>query len=130
MSDEPKPPQGPQPPPEPLAGELLANLQRRRIDPLRDRDVADKVALAEELSPFEKQVRLFLAQKKTIGSFLVGLGTFLTAAAGFYPVKALFASATLAGVAGGLLLGGGATRLKSDEYEKTKNALLKERGLL
>jgi len=125
MSEEPKAPQ-----PEAPAGELLAKLQRRSIDPLRDKDVVDKVALAEELTPFERQIRLLLAQKRPIGSFLVGLGTFLTAAAGFYPAKVLFACATLAGVAGGLLLGGGASSLKSDEYEKTKNALLKERGLM
>ena len=117
-------------PPEPPAGELLAGLQRRRIDPLRDADVREKVELAEELSHFEKTIRRLSAQKKPIGGFLIGLGTVLTTLASFYPAKPLLAAAALAGVAGGLLVGGGASTLQSDAYDRTKNALLKERGLM
>jgi hypothetical protein len=114
----------------PIEGLPEVTPQLRRSDPLNDRDVKAKVQAGEELTRFEAAVRHAYAQKKTIGSFLIGLGTFLTATAVFYPFKWLQAASVLSGVAGGLLLGGGAQSLKSDQYEQQKNELLKERGLM
>lgn len=114
----------------PIPGLPEVTPQHRRSDPLNDRDVKAKVEAGEELTALEKLVRRLYAQKQPIGGFLIGMGTFLTAATVFYPPKWLQAMAVLSGVAGGLLVGGGNQRLKSDAYEQQKNELLKERGLM
>lgn len=104
--------------------------QMRRSDPLNDRDVKARVESGEELTKIEAFIRRAYAQKKPIGGLLIGLGTVLTTLASFYPAKPLLAAAALAGVGGGLLVGGGTAGLKSDAYEKQKNALLEDRGLM
>ena len=105
-------------------------LQRRRSDPLNDADVYSNVYAQERLTAPERFFRRLAANKKPMGRFLIGLGTFLTAAAAIYPAKWLLASATLSGVGGGLLVGGGASTIRSDAYDKQKNALLERKGLM
>ena len=114
--------------PEPLTPSVI--LQRRRCDPLNDGDVRDNVYAAEELTAFERAMRRLAAQKKPIGAFLIGTGTVLTTLATFYPEKWLLASASLTSVAGGLLVGGGSTSIRSDAYDREKNALLERKGLM
>jgi len=105
--------------------------QRRRIDPLNDKDVKQNVENNEELTSFEKFVRRMVTQKQPIGKFFIGLGTFLGTAAMLFPeYRSLVATAVLSGVAGGLLQGGGSASIKSDQYDQVKNQLLKMKGLM
>jgi len=104
--------------------------QQRRTDPLRDSDVAENVRSGEELTSVEKFLRRTAAQKKPIGGFLVGLGLWLTSAAVLYPKPWVLVAAALCGNAGSLLVGGGLAGLKSDEYDRVKNALLRQKGLM
>jgi hypothetical protein len=118
---------------EPLKPEELAAIvapQQRRTDPLNDRDVRANVQANDELTAVEKFLRRVAAQKKPIGGFLGGLGTFLAAAATVFPERWLTATAFLCGVAGGILVGGGSAGIRSDDYDKVKNELLKQRGLM
>jgi hypothetical protein len=116
--------------PSPAEVAEISRAQMRRSDPLNDADVRDRVKYNDELTAPERFLRRMAAQKKPIGGFLIGLGTLLSTAAAMYPKQWLSALSALCGTAGGLLVGGGSARLRSDEYDKVKNELLKQRGLM
>lgn len=109
---------------------IIPGATRRRADPLNDRDVREKVQSGEELTAFEKFVRRLYAQKKPIGGFLMGLAGVVMTVSTFYPRQWLSALAAGCGTAGAALLAGGSDTLKSDSYEKRKNDLLKDQGLM
>lgn len=104
--------------------------QQRRDDPLKDKDVRDKVEAGEELTGAEKFIRRLYAQKKPIGMFLGGVGGVLLTLSAFYPQKWLSALTAVCMASGSALVAGGSSTLKSDDYEKFKNELLKRQGLM